>query len=229
MQSDSDIADYTQRVAQAWGVGQKERRNGVVLFLFLQDRKMIIQVGYGLEGALPDATAFNITEYQMKPRGSSLAITKAGYALGLIRSAGQSRANISGRPRPSPSKIDIIVALYCHWSFSVLFRSVCSLVFIERHGAASLTRRPVHIGRLTGERFSSSGSVSCSAGAAAAMVANLRRAAAVGSEVEAARLAAEGRDRAGKGNLHTEKGQLVSNTAPFGFFMFGLPNLTLLA
>src|SRR5262245_51253883 len=68
MQSDSDIADYTQRVAQAWGVGQKERRNGVVLFVFLQDRKMIIQVGYGLEGTLPDATAFNITEYQMKPR-----------------------------------------------------------------------------------------------------------------------------------------------------------------
>jgi uncharacterized protein len=67
MQSDSDIADYTQRVAQAWGVGQKERRNGVVLFVFIQDRKMFIQVGYGLEGALPDATAFDITERQIKP------------------------------------------------------------------------------------------------------------------------------------------------------------------
>jgi uncharacterized protein len=67
MQSDSDIADYTQRVAQAWGVGQKERRNGVVLFVFIQDRKMFIQVGYGLEGALPDATAFDITEYRIKP------------------------------------------------------------------------------------------------------------------------------------------------------------------
>jgi uncharacterized protein len=67
MQSDSDIADYTQRVAQAWGVGQKERRNGVVLFVFTQDRKMFIQVGYGLEGALPDATAFDITERHMKP------------------------------------------------------------------------------------------------------------------------------------------------------------------
>src|SRR5437660_7575617 len=67
MQSDSDIADYTQRVAQAWGVGQKERRNGVVLFVFIQDRKMFIQVGYGLEGALPDATAFDITEYHIKP------------------------------------------------------------------------------------------------------------------------------------------------------------------
>ena len=67
MQSDSDIADYTQRVAQAWGVGQKERRNGVVLFVFIQDRKMFIQVGYGLEGALPDVTAFDITEYKIKP------------------------------------------------------------------------------------------------------------------------------------------------------------------
>jgi uncharacterized protein len=67
MQSDSDIADYTQRVAQAWGVGQKDRRNGVVLFVFTEDRKMFIQVGYGLEGALPDITAFDITEYHIKP------------------------------------------------------------------------------------------------------------------------------------------------------------------
>jgi len=67
MQSDSDIADYTQRVAQAWGVGQKERRNGVVLFVFIQDHKMFIQVGYGLEGALPDITAFDITESHIKP------------------------------------------------------------------------------------------------------------------------------------------------------------------
>jgi uncharacterized protein len=68
MQSDSSIDDYTQRVAQAWGVGQKDRRNGAVLFVFIQDRKMFIQVGYGLEGALPDITAFDITEYRIKPR-----------------------------------------------------------------------------------------------------------------------------------------------------------------
>lgn len=68
MQSESSIEDYTQRVAQAWGVGQKDRRNGVVLFVFVDDRKMFIQVGYGLEGALPDVTAFDITERQIKPR-----------------------------------------------------------------------------------------------------------------------------------------------------------------
>ena len=67
MESDSDVADYTQRVAQAWGVGQKEQRNGVVLFVFMQDRKIFIQVGYGLEGALPDATAFDIADRRIKP------------------------------------------------------------------------------------------------------------------------------------------------------------------
>jgi uncharacterized protein len=68
MQTDSDIADYTQRIAQSWGVGQKDRRNGAVLFVFKDDRKMFIQVGYGLEGALPDATAFDITERHIKPK-----------------------------------------------------------------------------------------------------------------------------------------------------------------
>jgi uncharacterized protein len=61
MQSDSSVDDYTQRVAQSWGVGQKDKRNGAVLFVFIEDRKMFIQVGYGLEGALPDITAFDIT------------------------------------------------------------------------------------------------------------------------------------------------------------------------
>jgi uncharacterized protein len=67
MQSASDVADFTHRIAQNWGVGTKERRNGVVLFVFVEDHKMFIQVGYGLEGALPDATAFDITEFRVKP------------------------------------------------------------------------------------------------------------------------------------------------------------------
>lgn len=68
MQTDSDIADYTQRIAQSWGVGQQDKRNGAVLFVFIGDRKMYIQVGYGLEGVLPDVTAFDITERHIKPK-----------------------------------------------------------------------------------------------------------------------------------------------------------------
>lgn len=82
MQSDSDVADYTQRVAQSWEVGQKDRRNGIVLFVFIQDRKMFIQVGYGLEGALPDATAFDITEYRIKPRFREKDF-EGGLAIGI--------------------------------------------------------------------------------------------------------------------------------------------------
>jgi uncharacterized protein len=68
MQSDSSIEDYTHRVAEAWGVGQKERNNGAVLFVFVQDHRMRIEVGYGLEGALPDALAKRIIEEEIAPR-----------------------------------------------------------------------------------------------------------------------------------------------------------------
>src|SRR5437764_13495996 len=68
MQSDDDVAAYTQRVAQSWGVGQKDKRNGVVLLVFVSDRKTSIQVGYGLEGALPDIIAFDIRQNRMSAR-----------------------------------------------------------------------------------------------------------------------------------------------------------------
>lgn len=68
MESDSSIEDFTQRVAEAWGVGQKDLRNGAVLFVFVENRNMFLQVGYGLEGVLPDVTAFDITERHIKPR-----------------------------------------------------------------------------------------------------------------------------------------------------------------
>ena len=67
MQSDDEIAAYTHRIAQGWAVGQKDKRNGVVLFVFAQDRKMFIQVGYGLEGPLPDLITYDITEHRIKP------------------------------------------------------------------------------------------------------------------------------------------------------------------
>jgi uncharacterized protein len=67
MQTDSDAADYGQRVAESWGVGSKAQRNGVVMLVFIADRKISIQVGYGLEGALPDVTAFDIRQNHINP------------------------------------------------------------------------------------------------------------------------------------------------------------------
>lgn len=69
MESDSSVEDYSQRVAQAWGVGKKEvsQGNGVVMLVFIDDRKIAIQVGYGLEGALPDVVAFDIRTRHINP------------------------------------------------------------------------------------------------------------------------------------------------------------------
>src|SRR6202043_3588610 len=61
MQSDSDVADYTRRIAEKWDIGQKGSQNGTALFVFVQDRKMFIQTAHGVEGALPDITCFDIT------------------------------------------------------------------------------------------------------------------------------------------------------------------------
>jgi uncharacterized protein len=68
MQSDSSIDDYALRVFRAWKVGQKAKNNGAVLFVFIQDRQMFLEVGYGLEGVLPDALCKQITEFEIKPR-----------------------------------------------------------------------------------------------------------------------------------------------------------------
>jgi uncharacterized protein len=68
MQSDSSVEDYTVRVAQKWGVGQKGRNNGAALFVFQQSHDLRIVTGYGLEGALPDALCKRIIEDEIAPR-----------------------------------------------------------------------------------------------------------------------------------------------------------------
>ncbi|WP_069660234.1 TPM domain-containing protein [Arcticibacter eurypsychrophilus] len=62
-----DIADYTVKLAENWGVGQKGKNNGVVLLAAIDDRKVTIQTGYGVEGALPDAITHQIIENDIKP------------------------------------------------------------------------------------------------------------------------------------------------------------------
>jgi uncharacterized protein len=61
------LEDFTVRTAQAWRVGQKKLDNGAILFVFVKDRQARIEVGYGLEGALPDATCKDILEDRLLP------------------------------------------------------------------------------------------------------------------------------------------------------------------
>ena len=62
------LEDFTVRAGQKWGAGQKQEDNGAILFVFTEDRKMRIEVGYGLEGVLPDVTAQRILDNEVRPR-----------------------------------------------------------------------------------------------------------------------------------------------------------------
>lgn len=61
------LEDYSIEVARTWGVGQKDRNSGVLLFVAKDDRKLRIEVGYGLEGALPDVRAGRIIRDRITP------------------------------------------------------------------------------------------------------------------------------------------------------------------
>jgi uncharacterized protein len=62
------LEDFTLHAAEKWRVGRKDWDNGAVLFVFVDDRKMRIETGYGLEGALPDQLAARILDQQVRPR-----------------------------------------------------------------------------------------------------------------------------------------------------------------
>ena len=61
------LEDVTIRVAEAWKPGQKSRDNGAIIALFLKEKKIRIEVGYGLEGAVPDGVAGRIIRDVIAP------------------------------------------------------------------------------------------------------------------------------------------------------------------
>ena len=63
-----NLEDYSIRLAQAWRVGQKGLDNGVIFLVFIEDRKMRLEVGYGLESKLTDALSSQILRQVVAPR-----------------------------------------------------------------------------------------------------------------------------------------------------------------
>ena len=64
---DYSVDEVALKILRDWGVGNKDRNNGIVLLIAKDDRKLKIEVGYGLEGPVPDITAKHIIEEVIKP------------------------------------------------------------------------------------------------------------------------------------------------------------------
>ena len=64
---EENLEDFSIRLAEKWRIGAKERDNGVILLIFKRDRQIRIEVGYGLEGALPDALCDSIIRNEIAP------------------------------------------------------------------------------------------------------------------------------------------------------------------
>jgi uncharacterized protein len=90
------LEDFTVRCAERWKVGRKGIDDGVIFFAFLQERKMRLEVGYGLEGKIPDAIARRILDNAVKP-----AFAAGDYAGGVLSLADSLQRVFSGEPVPA--------------------------------------------------------------------------------------------------------------------------------
>ena len=93
-----DIEQYGIRVADAWRLGRKGVDDGAILIVAVQDRRVRIEVGYGLEGVLPDATANRIIEEAIVPQ------FRAGdYYGGIAAGVDRMLRVIEGEALPEPA------------------------------------------------------------------------------------------------------------------------------
>ncbi|HAI46864.1 hypothetical protein D3C87_823160 [compost metagenome] len=91
------IEQYTQRVFEQWQIGRKGVDDGVLLVVAKDDRRVRIEPGYGLEGAIPDAIANRVIQEYLAPRFRS-----NDYAGGLSEASAALVKLIDGEDLPAP-------------------------------------------------------------------------------------------------------------------------------
>jgi uncharacterized protein len=124
-----EIEQYAIRVAEAWRLGRKGIDDGALLLVAVEDRRVRIEVGYGLEGALPDATTNRIIEEDIVPR------FRAGdYPGGIDAGVDRMLRVIQGEPLPAP------VARSPVQGVPALFQSL-PILFLFAIAAGSILRR----------------------------------------------------------------------------------------
>jgi len=93
------IENFANQLFADWKIGKVKKDNGVLLLVALNDRKMRIETGYGLEGALPDATANQIITKSLRP-----AFQANNYYEGINKAADQIIAAMYGEYQAEPVK-----------------------------------------------------------------------------------------------------------------------------
>jgi uncharacterized protein len=77
-----EIKDFSNRLYEGWGIGQKGKDNGALMLMSQQNRKIWIEVGYGLEGALPDAKVGRLLDQYVMP-----SFKQDDYSAGILKGA----------------------------------------------------------------------------------------------------------------------------------------------
>src|SRR5574338_1049719 len=91
------IEQYGIRVAEQWKLGRKGVDDGVLRLVAMKDRAVRIEVGYGLEGVLPDATANRIIDEYIVPR-----FKQGDFAGGISAGVDRVISVVEGEPLPAP-------------------------------------------------------------------------------------------------------------------------------
>ncbi|MGD8559115.1 MAG: TPM domain-containing protein [Gammaproteobacteria bacterium] len=90
------IEEYGYQLGRHWGIGQGERDNGVLLIVAPNERKVRIEVGYGLEGTLTDALSHNIIQSRILPN-----FRKNNYDNGIVQGTTAIIAALQGTYKPA--------------------------------------------------------------------------------------------------------------------------------
>ena len=94
-----DIEQFGIRVAEAWKLGRKKIDDGAILIVAKNDRRVRIEVGYGLEGSLPDAIASRIIAETVTPH-----FKLGDYDGGVEAGVNQMISVVNGEPLPEPDR-----------------------------------------------------------------------------------------------------------------------------
>ena len=129
--ADYQMEDFTQRTAEAWGVGQKKNNNGAVLFLFPGSHKIRIEVGYGLEGAIPDAVAKRIIQNEIVPAFRA-GDFDGGVTRGVAAILAAAKGEYHGTGRTGADQPSLFPVLRQGIFYLLLFIVIVSIFFRSR-------------------------------------------------------------------------------------------------